>query len=143
MPVQMLVGGVEIQMRLSGSAAVADGPYSFSSRFALMSTFSPGAIAGAAPLMFHTSLNNSDGDCAKTSEVSDRPTRAARIRLIMRAIIQRPQNGPDSQRDANLSRMRRVEASSGDVAHVPANVLNVVSSEPGEPERPGRDDGTR
>src|SRR6185295_6394477 len=103
MPVQMLVGGVEIQMRLSGSAAVADGPYSFSSRFALMSTFSPGAIACAAPLMVHTSLKNSDGDCAKTTELSDRPTRAARIRLIMGAIIQRPQNGPDSRRNVNLS----------------------------------------
>src|SRR5262249_40543384 len=93
MPVQMLVGGVEIQMRRSGSVAVADGPYSFSSRFALVSTFSPGAIACAAPLMVHTSLKNTDGDCAKTSEVSDRTTRAARIRLIMRAIIQRPRNG--------------------------------------------------
>src|SRR5215467_9909286 len=87
MPVQMLVGGVEIQIRLSGSEAVADGPYSFSSRFALVSTFSPGAIACAAPLMVHTSLKNSDGDCAKTSEVSDRPTKAARMRLIMRTYL--------------------------------------------------------
>src|SRR5215470_12577415 len=84
MPVQMLVGGVEIQMRLSGSEAVADGPYSFSSRFALLSTFSPAAIACAAPLMVHTSLKNSGEDCAKTSEVSDRPTSAERMRLIIR-----------------------------------------------------------
>ncbi|HEY2381547.1 MAG TPA: hypothetical protein VGK48_10260 [Terriglobia bacterium] len=34
MPVQMLVGGVEIQIRLLGSAAVADEPYSFSSALA-------------------------------------------------------------------------------------------------------------
>src|SRR5262249_50967724 len=87
MPVQMLIGGVEIQIRLSGSEAVAEGPYSFSSRFALVSTFSPAAIACAAPLIVHTSLKNSDGDCAKTNEVSDRPTRAARMRLIMRTII--------------------------------------------------------
>src|SRR5215470_15246271 len=97
MPVQMLVGGVEIQMRLSGSTAVADGPYSFSSRFALVSTFSPGAMACAAPLMVHASLKNSGGDCAKTSEVSDRPTRAARMRLIMGTIIPPAQNGPDPQ----------------------------------------------
>src|SRR5215471_19979182 len=96
MPVQMLVGGVEIQMRLSGSEAVADGPYSFSSRFPLVSTFSPGAIACAAPLIVHTSLKNSGGDCAKTSEVSDRPTRAARTRLIISAIIPPPQNRPSS-----------------------------------------------
>ena len=85
------VGGVEIQMRLSGSATVADGPYSFSSRFALVSTFSPGAIACAAPLMVHTSLKNSGGDCAKTSEVSDKTTTAARMRLLMKPIIQPPQ----------------------------------------------------
>src|SRR3954470_21342217 len=87
MPVQMLVGGVEIQMRLSGSGAVADGPYSFSSRFALVSTFSPGPIACAVPLMVHTSLKNSGEDCAKRSEVRDRPMRPARMRLIIRAII--------------------------------------------------------
>src|SRR5262245_40401781 len=92
MPVQMLVGGVEIQMRLSGSEAVADGPYSFSSRFALVSTCSPGAIACAAPLIVHTSLKNSDGDCAKTNEVSDRPARAARMRLIIQTIIPPTQN---------------------------------------------------
>src|SRR5262249_33475928 len=92
MPVQMLVGGVEIQIRLSGSEAVADGPYSFSSRFALVSTFSPGAIACAAPLMVHTSLKNSGEDCAKTSELSDRPTRAVRMRLIMRTIIPPTEN---------------------------------------------------
>src|SRR6516162_1967210 len=97
MPVQILVGGVEIQMRLSGSEAVADGPYSFSSRFALASTFSPGAIACAATLMVHTSLKNSGGDCAKTSEVTDRPTRAARMRLIMRTIIPPTQYGPAPQ----------------------------------------------
>ena len=87
MPVQMLVGGVEIQMRLSGLEAVADGPYSFSSRFALVSTFSPGAIACAAPLIVHTSLKNSGGDCAETSEVSDKTTTAAIMRLRMKPII--------------------------------------------------------
>src|SRR5262245_45975809 len=100
MPVQILVGGVEIQMRLSGSEAVADGPYSFRSRFAFVSTFSPGAIACAAPLMVHTSLKNSGGDCAKTSEVIDRLTRTARTRLIMRAIISPPhgRNCRDNER---------------------------------------------
>src|SRR6185369_5925530 len=97
MPVQMLVGGVEIHMRLSGSEAVAEGPYSFSSRFALVSTFSPDAIACAAPLMVHTSLKNSAGDCAKRSEVNDRPTRAARMRFFMRTIIPPTQNCPGRQ----------------------------------------------
>src|SRR5262245_45663142 len=48
-------------MRLSGSEAVADGPYSFSSRFAFVSTFSPGAIACAAPLICHVSRKKSAG----------------------------------------------------------------------------------
>src|SRR5262249_49045294 len=61
MPVQMLMGGVEIQMRLSGSDAVADVPYSFSSRFAFVITFSPGAIACAGPVIVHASLKNSGG----------------------------------------------------------------------------------
>src|SRR5262249_2418991 len=60
----MLVGGVEIQMRLSGSAAVADGPDSFNSRFAFVSTFSPGAIAWAGPLISHGSLKNNGGGVA-------------------------------------------------------------------------------
>src|SRR3954465_12624373 len=61
MPVQMFVGGVEIQMRLSGSAAVADGPYSFNSRLALVRTVSPGAIACAGPAICHDSLKNNGG----------------------------------------------------------------------------------
>src|SRR6516164_6465008 len=112
MPVQMLVGGVEIQMRLSGSETVADGPYSFRSRFAFVSTFSPGAIACAAPLIVHTSLKNSGGDCAKTSEVSDRPTRAARMRLIMRAIIAPPQNRPRG--DVIAFKVRRLKSEISD-----------------------------
>src|SRR5215831_11369534 len=103
MPVQMFVGGVETQIRLSGSVAVAEGPYSFSSRFALVSTFSPGAIACAAPLMLHTSLKNSGEDCAKTSDVSDKPTRAARMRLIMRGIIPPPLNRPEECRITQIT----------------------------------------
>ena len=58
MPVQLLIGGVEIQMRLSGSEPVADGSYSFSSRFALGEHVFAWRDRCAAPLMAHTSLKN-------------------------------------------------------------------------------------
>src|SRR5947208_536757 len=97
MPVQMLMGGVEIQMRLSGSDAAADGPYSFNSRFALVRTFSPGAIACAGPVICHASLKNSGGGvfaapaprprpaggcCAETDATADRASRAIANRFI-------------------------------------------------------------
>src|SRR5580765_6543293 len=85
MPVQMLVGGVEIQMRLSGSAAVADGPYSFNSRFAFVRTFSPGAIAWAGPLICHGSLkNNGDGAAPRPCAESDDDARTAAEQISVR-----------------------------------------------------------
>src|SRR2546421_10503231 len=70
----MLTGGVEIQIRLSGSDAVADGPYSFSSRFALVRTFSPAAIACAGPVICQASLKNNGGGtfdrCCAAAEAS-------------------------------------------------------------------------
>src|SRR6516164_1030074 len=89
MPVQMFVGGVEIQMRLSGSAAFADGPYSFSSRFGFVATFSPGAIAWAGPLICQVSLKNSGGGaaaprpCAVAIEPSEAPARQNNTTVMM------------------------------------------------------------
>src|SRR4051794_40816311 len=105
MPVQMLIGGVDTQMRLSGSDAVADGPYSFNSRFAFVRTFSPGAIACAGPAICHASLKNSGGGvfaaaprprpsraCAKTNPVRPVSTMAiAARRRIMRGLYGRRQ----------------------------------------------------
>src|SRR5262245_52133699 len=89
MPVQMFVGGVEIQMRLSGSEAVADGPYSFSSMFAFVSTFSPGAIAWAAPLICQVSRKKSGGGaaaprpCAAAVEPSAAAAEQRSVRVAM------------------------------------------------------------
>src|SRR5215471_21154287 len=89
MPVQMFVGGVEIQIRLSGSAAFAEGPYSFNSRFAFVATFSPGAIAWAGPLICQVSLKNRGGGaaaprpCAMAIEPSEAPARQSNTTVVM------------------------------------------------------------
>src|ERR1019366_8180803 len=57
----MFTGWPDIQIRLSGSEAVADDPYILNSRFAFVTTTSPGAIACGAPMSRHVSLKKSDG----------------------------------------------------------------------------------
>src|SRR6266850_655527 len=91
MPVQMLMGGVEIQTRLSGSEAAADGPYSFNSRFALVRTFSPGAIACAGPVICHASLKNSGGGVFAAPAPRPEPVEGPRPR---------PAGGCCAERDA-------------------------------------------
>ena len=133
MPVQMFVGGVEIQIRLSGSAAFADGPYSFNSRFALVRTLSPGAIACAGPVICQVSLKNNGGGAAaprpwannEAPAVSRHANRAIRRNMpgIIRTHVKghtdpfrghRPASGRDFPKEFYRNRVGRNHASRKD-----------------------------